>query len=587
MKARFHLALAAFFLLLPWIFFDIDLGDQSYHSLSSWLMAFHPKMPAGELPLWFEQVPVWFSCFVDAVWWKIIGPDAPLVAVRFGWIFFQVGILLALYEAFLVLFPARKLFTPLLLGLMAVNSAADHFVLSYYVVPPAIGALAFAFLAAGIKENEKIFYVISGMAAALAIQARLPSVLPLGGCIAGIFLLTGFWAKDIPRSLTGVGFFLAGLVAGTAFAFACLLWMGQAEYYLPGIESFWAGISDATNHRYSKGVVLERAVGHYIRIAIGATIFAAFYFAMEKIGRWKNWIFCFALFMVCLLACAKYGTVLAMIIGGGFLLVGLVFWERRKSLESWEIAFFLGAFGALSAFTLGTFLEGVQTFKYGLWLIIPFALLIQPERRRDLSTRWLGGAVVLLFLVTRLLWPTFPFLERPIYRMTSSFGLEGAVGLRTYLDKAESLRGLVTKLKELGLEKGSEFFVYSGVPTYYPVAGIYLLTRTLPLLHDPGLVEYPGARWKNHKNRLEELAIGGRLPRLIVRQKELMPRVSPSARSMLRDVWTFNPVAPEIKFQWTSGKENYLAGEVDEILRAANYRVLWENSYFVVLGPNR
>jgi hypothetical protein len=584
MRDRLKLAVFSFVALLPWIFFDIDLGDQSYHSLSSWLIAFHPKMPAGELPLWFEQVPVWFSYFVDSLWWRVIGPDASLLYVRFGWLLFQVLTVLGLFEAFRRLFPDRDIVWPLLLGLLAVNCAADDFVLSYYVVPPAFGALAFAFLAVSISDrHNRIFPFFAGVFAILSIQSRLPAAVPLGAALGVIFLMDYFLSREMRReTVTNFFWFFFGVTAGVLVAAICLYSSGQAEYFLPGLKSFWDGVSGATNARYSKGIVLERAVGHYARIFAGAAGYIFVLMAMRLVRQEKlsKAILLIAFTAVTLLSVAKYGTVLAIAIGGSSFLVISSAAKNWRNIRSWEIAIVLGSFACLSSFTLGTYLEGIQTFKYGLWLLVPFSLLI--SKFSDRITRiWLPGTIVILFFVTRILWPTFPYLERPIFQMTTPMEMQSSRGLWSYKEKVSGISGLVLKLGKLGLKPGDELLVYAGVPSYYPISGVYLLTRTVPLFHDPAVVEYPGARWAKHKIAIEAKLRDKTLPRFIVRQKEAFPRI---ALSLLLGVWKFHPEEPKLSFEWSNGQNNWLAGELDELLRQAEYRPIWENPYFVILA---
>ena len=578
MKKRLILTLAATALLLPWIFFDIDLGDQSYHSLGSWLMAFHPKMPEGQLPFWFEQVPVWFSYFVDSLWWRVIGPDASLLSVRFGWLLCQLATLHLLYGCFTRLYPGRAVMMPLLFGLLAVNCAADQFVLSYYVVPPIFGALAFAFLAVAIQDEDPWQGLFAGVWAMFAIQSRLPSAPPILGGVAIIFGFVFFLQRDraLWRSFAG---FMGGLLVGGLVSWACLRASGQAEYFLPGTEGFLHSVTSATHQRYSKGVVLERMLGHYTRIATGLGLFAAVMvglrFFPERLRRF--WLLAACAFAF-LLALAKYGILLGMVIGGAVALTAISFW-RNRPWNAGRAALFLGALGCLTIFTLGTYLEGIQNFKYGLWLLVPVALL---ETEDFFWRRWLQLAVFILFLTTRIFWPTFPFIEQPIFRLNAPFALAEARGIVSYPEKTRALEETVAELRKAGVKPGDDLLVYAGVPTYYPVAGVYLLSRTIPLLHDPGLIEYPGARWHRHRAAIE--AMGEKLPRLVVREKKYFPRLTLEPRSIVTGIWTFRPAVADEPYKPTTESENGLAGDMDQLLDRLGYRVVWENAYFVILG---
>lgn len=576
---RIRLCLFAVLLLLPWVFFDIDLGDQSYHSLGSWLMAFHPKLPQGELPFWFEQVPIWFSYFVDSLWWHVIGPSASLLYVRFGWILFQVLILLGLFSAFRRLFPGRDVVIPLLVGLMAVNCAADDFVLSYYVVPPAFGALALAFVAVGIKERGLLFTLGAGFFAALSVQSRLPAAVPLAATFGLIFFVDGWIRRDARGALRLAAIFFAGFLLGTCFAVLCLFWNGQHEYYLDGLRSFWQSVSSATNQRYSKGLVLQRAIGHYQKISMGLVLFVPIFIGLRILpARARAVLLGIAFLFVAFLSLAKYGVALSMVIGGSALLILLALWRERKSISSWQLALALGAFSCLASFTLGTFLEGVQIFKFGLWLLVPYAVLSEEGYAR----RWLSGAVVVLFFVTRIIWPTFPYLERPIFRMSAPMALASTAGLFSYPEKSAALKEVSEEAAALGATPGSTLFVYAAVPSLYPISGIYLLTRTVPLFHDPGMVEYPGARWPKHREKLEAMAKAGTLPAVVVRQKNVFPRLDLTPKNLVFHVWDYRPEMPTELFAWSKGEG--LEAETDSILRGAGYRPVWENAYFVILA---
>jgi hypothetical protein len=595
MKQRLTLALAATSLILPWIFFDIDLGDQAYHSLGSWLIAFRPKMPDGHLPFWFEQVPIWFSYFVDSLWWKVIGADASVLATRVGWLLFQVLILVLLREVFARLYPQKSLLLPMLAGLLAVNCSADQFVLSYYVIPPAFGALTFALwaVAIGARSNQMgaLLAISAGVMTMATIQARLPSApfLLIGIIIMWLVpLLTPAQGRRLKPQL--LLYFASGFAFGGFICFLALSSSGQLEYIHPGMRAFFDGVTSESNQRYSKAIILQRFVGHYYRIFIGAVIFFSVCLALSlATARYRNTVLLISLTLMGFLAVVKYGIVLAVVIGGSIALAAYSCWRNRHEITSARLALFLGALGCLSIFTLGTYLEGVQNFKYGLWLLVPFALLefdsIEGDRQgKKVFGGFLLASVAILFLVTRILWPTYPYLERPLFRMTARFQNEAAKGMFSYPEKAASLDSLLSALNELGLKKGDTLFAYAAVPSYYPISGIYLLTRTVPLFHDPGMVEYPGSRWPKNFAAFKAEAAANNLPALIVRQKEAFPRLGPSSGAIAKNVWKFAPEPPISNFRWTNFEDNWLAGEIDQVLAKAGYTPIWQDSYFLILA---
>lgn len=594
MRDGFRMASAATLLLLPWIFFDIDLGDQAFSSVSSWLLAFHPRASGAAFPVWFEVSPVWFSLFVGSLWWKVIGWDAPHILVRAGWLLWNVGVCLVLFSLVRRFYPGKKAVGAFLLGLLAVVSAADLFVLSYNLVAPALGALAIALFAQSVRGNgaRKVdgWAFASGIPVVLAVVARMPVAIfvpPFFLCALVLEVyLTGFSKKLLFRYCS-LGL---GLLAGLLVAYACLVISQQDSYFLPALQSFFGGFGAGQNDRYTKATVILRSLGHYQKIFVGAVLFALSVAAISLAGRARLVAQVVVALIFTGLACTKYGLVMAVVIGGSVAILALRAWQLPREERFAKIILFMGALWVMAAFVFGTNLEGLQNFKYGLWLLVPIAFLEAdylrlPRVFTNASRAILAVAVLALFFCTRLLWPTFPYLERTIFSMRTAFAQPALATIYSYPEKVEALDGVVAELNRRGLKANSEFIAYAAEPPYYPIATLYSLTHTIPVLGDPTLVEYPVHRWERNRALLEAKAKNGELPPLVVRQWRALPHYNSEGLSLPKRLWQnqISTFSAE-NFQWGTATTGPLAKELDDILRQAGYQPVWRNGYFVILA---
>jgi len=585
-KYPFFLFLCVFFVLLPWIFFDVDVGDQAYSSVSSWLLAFQ-KRPLGTPELWYDTTPIWFSLFLNSLWWRLIGPEASLLAERLGWILLNASTAVILFFTLRSYYEEKKVFLALFLTALLVNCAADHFIITYNSAGPALGAISFALFARTYslsRHEPKILFALgSGFFAIVAIQAKLPS-LPFVGlfffCSLVLELRSSF--KTVLLRFSALG---AGLALGILFALAALYATNQWEMYFAGFKKFFTLVaSSSSNRRTENTIVLLRVVGHYKKIALGTLFFGAMILAISYAGKWKNIALAAGLAIFAFLVTEKYGVALAMLLGAPLFLHSLKFWQEKKWPPIGKVIFLGGGLLVLAAFTFGTTLEGVQNFKYGLWIWFPFAYLETESFEfkwidTKLTRRFLVAAACLLFLITRLQWPTFPYLERTIFSMRAPFQTRFLKGIFSYPEKQAALDGLATELNHLGVKEGDTLLAYAGAPPYYPTALVYPITRTIPLFHNPCLIEYPGFNWPTHREVLLALAAKNELPKIIVRQKIGFLGHPAGVKTFFLDI----PAVTDEPFQWTTPEKNGLAGELDTILQTHGYLPTWQNAHYVIL----
>lgn len=567
-------ALFVFIALLPWIFFDIDLGDQAYNNVGAWLMANHPKMPHGTLPFWFEVIPIWGSMIPNYFAFKLFGPQCSLIVLRLLWIFWHVGIALASYFTFKRLFKTEKLATAVALTALACTIGGEHFSLNYNTVSVGFGVLSVGLLAVSLTHTQSrlIFLLssLSGFFAVFSICSRMTVVVFFG--LYWFLTLLLLKIKKEQKTSTLILGMITGCLMGSLFAYGFLLLSGQNTYFVNGVKGFIDGVLQKTDFRYSVGGSSSRLLGHYYRIAIGAGLFFLLLKVTSLPMRKKiNHLLMGLIFILLVIASSlKYGVVLAIVIGGSLYTIIWSALVRRFKFTTVEWVFITGSFFILFSFPVGTYLDGIQNYKYGLWIVLPLALKLATEQTKLAMVRkLLPLCVLVLFLVTRVNWPTFPYHEKPIYKMMTAFRTPQLRGLFSYPEKAKALDDLFYKLKELGLKPGHTLLCYNGALPLYAVSMIYQTTQTIPFLHDAAIVEYRGARWKKHLVLLTEHAQKGTLPQLIVRQKQQFAGAD------------FSKNTP---FTWTTPEENDYRGEMDQIVRMAGFRVAWENSFFVILN---
>ncbi len=568
-------------LLIPWIFFDVDLGDQAYNSLAGWLMAFYPNPVDKTYPYWFEAAPFWFSFFPDYVWWKIIGIGAPLIALRVFWV-----IWISAMGSMVFLFFSNYA-SVMVAGLVAVMAAlvtvsgGDHFALTYNLVPPSFAALIVMSWITSTRSLNRNFQLswgmVAGVLAVFTINSRIPS-LPfvfLFFVLAALVNLL-FSKRSVKKLNPWIGL-LVGILVGCGLCWGILNHLGQTQYFWTGIGNFFSDISTGQNPMHSNALVFRRVVGHLVKICIGGGIF----FILERISRFlskKNVALSYA-FLTCAAAAIsfyKYGTVLGILIGGSFVVIFEFF--RSKENRSYENVLLLGGGVFIAfAFAFGTRLEGLQNYKYGLWILLPTAMIMS----KSLSSRkTLAIFTFALFFVTRLGFPTFPYLEKPIFSMTTPFQSEFLKPIKSYPEKIQAIDEVTAKLKELGLKSGDELLCYAGSGPHYPISIFYMITKTIPLFHDPGMTEYPAGRWERHKLLLKERARNRTQPKLVVRQKRLFQNYANLPALVKNQPMDFDSTS----FTDRKFKDNWLSGEMDELLTELGYERIWDNRYFEILS---
>ncbi len=562
-----RVALVTFFVLLPWIFFGLDLGDQAYFSVVSWLLAFHPQTPIGTHPIAFEAVPTWFSFFVDSLIWKSLGANASLLSLRLAWI--ALSALGIGHLAFLL----RRLELPnasvaALLGGLIYGSCAEHFVFTYNHLPAVFATCAVLCVALGARRSLGAWYLCGGVWIAFSMGARLP-LLPLWVALLALFTLGAVIRpaarSEFVRSLTPI---FLGVALGTALMGIALLFSGQGDQLVPGLRAFLAGVSGETNARYSKWQTLERLGTHALKIAIGAGLaWVAFFIVKQAHQRSKairvlSWGLVLSAALAALVL--KYGILLSFLIGGAATLV----------VSSRQIPLAVKIFSVFVLFApqMGTFLDGVQGYKYTAPLLVALAWGAGSRIERTLF----GACLILFFVGTRILWVSFPFPDYSVFQQTQEFQTPSLASIRSHPLKVRVLDEVSRELSERGLKPDDPFLVFSTAVPGYLSAWAYLATRTVPLLHDPGLVEYPGSRWQRHREWIEQAPLS-ELPRLVLREKVHLPRPW-----TLRALWE-GPPSPDSIAKSSTFDAAGPAQELATLLSSKGYRSVWSNGYFEIL----
>ena len=222
---------------------------------------------------------------------------------------------------------------------------------------------------------------------------------------------------------------------------------------IPGVVNFFEGVIHKANIRFQGLGILPKMLMHYLRILVGACIFLPLTFALIKV-KFKKSLLVLIGIALSYVTFVKYGVTLSIVIGGAISLLLFAFYLRKRTLAIHEWILGLGAFMVLIAFAFGTFSEGLQFYKYGLWLLIPLSFLIKvPKENQWLSNgrQILTISIVILFVVTRITWPTFPYLERSILSMTAPFQTPLLKGIFTYPEKEKSLDSVFAELQKLNV----------------------------------------------------------------------------------------------------------------------------------------
>lgn len=585
-----------FFALLPWIFIDVDQGDQAFHTIHSWLLAFVNRPEAGP-GYWQDTTAFWGSLYIGSIWWRFIGSEAGLVEFRIGWILLNIFTSQVLFWIFRTQYNERKAFFAILLTSLVVNCAADHFVISYNSAAPAMGAISFALLALSFsdsQENKKwALFFGAGFFACIGIFARLPS-LPFVFLLLFLSIaLTIFADKKIHRGINLFLFFGFGALTAFLLFYFALKSTNQWNMYRDGFWDFFHAVASDSSEKHTKGATIARALGHYYKITIGVFLFCAFAILLTPIQKLFNKIaFVICLIIFLLLAGTKYGIALSILIGGSLLIGSFAIFKDFRRIDTVKLIFFLAGGIQLTAFTFGTNLEGLQNYKYGMWILFPFALLeLEKIKFRFFDSKkvfyFLSAAAFILFLCTRLQWPTFPYFENPIFTMKYTFKAPKLKGILTYEEKSVSLNSLYEFLQTRGVGPNTSLMAYSAVSPFYPIALVYFMSKTTPPFHNPTMVEYPGTSWVKHKKVIEDLVNKGKFAEIVVRQTKPFP-------IRKNGLYSLNPFSPQEApttqantFSWEKIESLGAANELDIILKNSGYQLLWENSHFVVLERKR
>ncbi len=554
--------------LSPWIFFDFDMGDLGWNALAARLMAFPSSSPM--VPVWFEVSPIWFSAWVGSLWWKVLGPDATLLELRWGWVLWNVAIATFAAQIFRRRWSSHVT-TAVFLGAIVACSGADMFTLAYNNIAPALGALGFLFLAIG--DPTRITTAITGaFFLSLAILGRF-SALPFLGVGMGVWWILRPNRRQNALGLATGGFFSLLLSA------AIILMSDQWDSSIAGVSSFFQGVGSGTNARYSLTRIFGTFAGHSAKLLFGAGMFFSLEWALEKKLKTALLVMIPGFFA---LGLWKYGSLLAILLGGALAVLGREVFRSWKSPNRNQVTLeFVFAATMLVAFTFGTHLEGLQNHKFSALFVVPLAFLVSHKPSRLL----LVAGAVSLFLCTRLLWPAYPYLEAPVTWQRSEIETPFLRGVMTHHTKAEAVGSLVKELQRRNVKVDESLFAYSGTSPFYPISTIHLILGTRPWLNDPAPSEYSVNRWPRVFRLLQTAEQNGSFPRFVVRQNVMLPRLEPSPRLL----FTSPPSSantPLADFAWATGEIIHPATDLDGYFRKNGWRPTWHNGVFSILEKN-
>ena len=450
---------------VPWLFYNFGMYDLGFHAVKAAEALHHPESAFWE--------PTWLTSILTGLWLELTGRS--LFALRIAALLCILGIASLIFAILRPYYGRIATALATILPLLLLMSGAEHFIPSYYIVPPLFGSAAILFCLRSIEATTDrralIHALLGGLASAGLLFARLPSGLLLLLYPVVSFLL---WRSGAKRrsAIVPIGA-LIGLIAGLSIAVALLKLAGYWSPVEVGIRAIVDSVgSDGGENIHNPFRLLIDTVIRYAKVVGAGAGLILCCWVWRKVfpHRTPSSRDPFVLLLILVVVVA---TVLLSLIGAGsfplplgaglaLFLFGAVHVYRTGDRHR----FILFVCAALYMVMMNAGSSNNMSFslKYTALLIVPLGFL---ETRRMVSSS-VSLPVARLVLVTNLI--ALFLISRLVNESRFVFALDGefdapALG-STYTDSstAASYNALTRALTQAGVRQGDTLLGYVDIP---------------------------------------------------------------------------------------------------------------------------
>jgi hypothetical protein len=593
----------------------IDFTDMGFNLTNQWLIFRDPTS--------YQQGYLFYlSNLLGGLWLSLTLPMG-LFTIKLGWVLVLYLTLLLCYLVLRRIGPTSGSIPGLATGLLLAlvwNTKLGTTWLSYNDLSALCNVAATLLLLMGLTGEGGRLTAAAGATVAVAVFVRFPNVLSLA-LVAGIPVYAHASAKSLSWVLRHSLFLLAGFVVAAGVILAAMALVGHVEIYWMRLLQVLSAAADDPGYAYSSANLVQLLIRDYRLMGVSLGLSLPFLlFTTWALPRQWYWqlacvISCLAILSVIVLPGAPrllaysaaivtvVACVLSFVLMGrrapgerargllftlGSILAALVFVDFVHKYSTWVVPGLLylalgyrlwaseaaveKLIAALSLIVLvvsplGSD-NGLINAVYGMWLAIPFAVMIAFERiqalvqvpfyqRPSLALAIIVlGAIPMVALDSAYVSTYRDSADRSL--MNSSIDSPFFRGVLTTPERAQVVEELMVELPT-HVERGDDLLIHGDCTL------VHLLTDTRPVL---------GTTWNGaytpmeFAERLGELEQGGtRWPVVLLSKGSCRNRDWPKAFS----AWETERVKRHV---------------LTEYLARRQYRLLWENSFFEIWGAD-
>lgn len=592
-------------LLSPLLPFGLDFTDAGYSTTLAWLQVTHPQ--AADWTINSFGTPL-----LAGLWFKLTGWDS-ILGFRIFWMFWITLGMVAAYYALTTEYNPRSVALALIPTLfLAMFNSEEVLIPEYHNFPTVfcLGCITFLLLALRSESRFRLIWAIkSGALAGLMVFARLP----LATFIIVIYLVLLFciWQQnDNRRSLLNVTlFFTLGLALGITLSLFILSYFGYSFVWIGELSAHSQTANTRLTQTYGAALGyyplwLSTAIRYGKILGMGCIALAGaalWRFVWSKIPT-KPSIERFSQVIVIIVVATliiivvrsgdtrflgfHYGPITSLLLGAPLLLLCLRVIFDFRSFTTEKLVLFGFALALFGIASLGGSGVWVSTFRHGVWLMLPVALLESGGTvERWLDSIWLRRILIVGAIILGCsLRYYMPYRDKPLHELTATFTRPPLTGIRSSEGRVRALDELLGELQRRSIKANDT------LQAYPDGALLYFLTKTIPWWRDPWI----GMQWTNKEDLVhfsEHLPGQPLAGRRITPQYVIRVKFDPNA------VHSLDPSTPTRMFDFGAGGiidstgarlyygflEQPASRFLDSLFYRRGYSVVWENKGFAVL----
>ncbi len=572
--SKFGIFIVAFIFHLLFIFQGMDVTDTGYH-LTNQVSAF--------------SFPVEFSPFnsfmlltdlVGGFWLFLIG-EPNLLWARLG------GVLIIALNAAIIFsilsahFERKRAFLVVFISMLILTMRPGLYIIDYFIFPALLINIEFWILNKILMERGKNDFhnFLLGFMVVPIILSRIP-LITIILIPAIIFIYSLIKQVDFLKYKKGAITSFLGFLSAIAI-FGIIYWTtGILNSYFDNIYSMivasTSGNTGYVDQTHTMSFLLRSYLFDYRNIALGTIVLCILFYTLSllkrRIGSIYVWIVTLSL---------TFGIILFMIyrniyidflaycflevmIGIIILIASIIVIAENDDRRNKIIKFLLFSGVIVMIITpLGSNGGAIKSF-YGMWLILPLAILCGYQLRTSTKNKTIGSIFSLMncALLSLLILALF-FHGTNIYRddinrinLGTEFSSSSLKGIYSTPERVRAVDDLIIKIREFS-NKSDRLLMFNSIPMFF------YLTETRPALGNPWSDADP---LKKIKSSMDELKNDGRYPKLFIYSKvNTRDRNWPNGNI---------PIAEE-------NLEKFMYIKI-ELINKSKYFLLWENEVFAI-----